>query len=57
MNKKIVIEFIDSETQISKVFNDWDTAEKHRYELSALGRDFKTINGYVKIEHSRKPKL
>jgi len=57
MNKNIVIEFIDSETQVSKVFKDWDSAEKHRYELSALGREIQSLNGNIRIVHTRKPKL
>jgi uncharacterized protein YfcZ (UPF0381/DUF406 family) len=57
MEKSIIIEFIDNENQVSKVFRDWDSAERHLYELKALGRLIKSCNGHIRIVHTRKPKL
>lgn len=53
MEKKLKIEFIDKDSQISLVFTDWESAEKHQYTLKALGRSFHSINGNIRIEHSK----
>jgi hypothetical protein len=53
MEQKIRIEFIDKDSQVSAVFTDWASAEKHQYSLKALGRKFSSIQGNIRIEHSK----
>jgi hypothetical protein len=54
MEKKLRIEFVDKDSQVSLLFTDWESAEKHQYTLSALGRTVNSMHGNIRIEHSKK---
>lgn len=54
MQQNIKIEFIDTDSQVSLVFTDWASAERHQYKLNALGQKFSSIDGKISIQHSKK---